>query len=189
MTETAEKITPRFLEKYNSEVAPALAKQFKLGNVHQLPKLQKIVVSMGVGQAIENKKRLDAAARDMTIVTGQKAQIRRAKRSVASFHLREGVPIGCRVTLRGDRMYEFLDRLVSLVMPRIRDFRGIRGKGFDGRGNFSMGLTDQMVFPEIEFDKVEWQQGMNITCVVTGGSDEMSKAMLLGLGVPFRKDD
>lgn len=189
MTETVEKTIPRLQQKFNDEIAPALTEQFKLGNVHQIPRLQKIVVSMGVGQANENKKRLDAAARDMTIVTGQKAQIRRAKRSVANFHLREGTPIGCRVTLRGARMYEFLDRMLTLALPRVRDFRGIRGKCFDGRGNFSMGLADQMVFPEIEFDKVEWQQGMNITCVVSGGSDEMSRALLVGLGVPFRKDD
>ena len=179
---------PRLREKFENEVAPALREKFKLANVHQIPRLQKIVVNMGVGAAIENKKRLDAAANDLASIVGQKAEIRRATRSVAGFKLREGVPIGCRVTLRGARMWEFLDRLLTLAIPRIRDFRGIKRKSFDGRGNFSMGLADQLVFPEVNLDKVEWQQGMDVTFVMSGGSDEMSLEFLTLLGMPFRKD-
>ena len=186
MTET--KVIPRLKERYTTEVASALKEKFKLENVHQIPRLQKVVVNMGVGSAVDNKKRIETAARDLGIITGQKPQICRAKRSVAQFRLREGMPIGCRVTLRGDRMFEFIDRLFTLVMPRIRDFRGIKRKSFDGRGNFSMGLADQLVFPEIDVDKVETPQGMDITFVMTGGSDAMSFELLSMLGMPFRKE-
>lgn len=179
---------PRLKIKYRTDVIPALKEKFALKNLHQVPRLAKIVVSMGVGKAIENKKRLDVAAADLGTITGQKAQIRKAKVSVASFKLREGMPIGARVTIRGDRMYEFLDRLITLAMPRVRDFRGIKRKSFDGRGNFSMGLADQLVFPEINIDKVEWHQGMNITCVITSSNDEMSYEMLTMMGMPFRQD-
>ncbi len=186
MTET--KTAPRLRERYVAEIRDALKEKFKLNNVHQVPSLQKVVVNMGVGKAIENKKRLDNAARDLGTITGQKARVVQAQRSVAGFKLREGVPIAARVTLRGDRMYEFVDRLFTLAIPRIRDFRGIKRKSFDGRGNFSMGLSDQLVFPEISVDKVEWSQGMDITFVMTGGSDAMSLELLSMLGMPFRKD-
>ena len=179
---------PRLSVKFKAEVMKGLQERFGLKNVNQVPRLEKIVVSMGVGKAIENKKRLEAAASDLTTICGQKAQIRKAKVSVSGFKLREGMAVGARVTLRGAKMWEFLDRLVTLAIPRIRDFRGIKRKSFDGRGNFSMGLSDQLVFPEISIDKVEWQQGMNITCVISGGSDEMSFELLNGLGMPFRRD-
>lgn len=181
-------VTPRLSVKFKTEVMKGLQERFGLKNVNQVPRLEKIVVSMGVGKAIENKKRLEAAASDLTTICGQKAQIRKAKVSVSGFKLREGMAVGARVTLRGAKMWEFLDRLVTLAIPRIRDFRGIKRKSFDGRGNFSMGLSDQLVFPEISIDKVEWQQGMNITCVISGGSDEMSFELLNGLGMPFRRD-
>lgn len=186
MTET--KTVPRLREKYEKEIAPALKEKFKLSNPHQIAGLQKIVVNMGVGKAIENKKRLEAAARDLGTITGQKPQVCNAKKSVAGFKVREGWPVGCRVTLRGDRMYEFMDRLFTLAIPRIRDFRGIKSKSFDGRGNFSMGLNDQIVFPEINVDKVDWTQGMDITFVITGNNDEMSYELLKQLGLPFRKN-
>lgn len=187
-TATVAAPPPRLAAKYKNEVMKQLMERFSLSNVHELPRLEKIVVSMGVGKAIENRKRLDAAANDMTTICGQRAQIRKAKVSVSGFKLRQDMPIGCRVTLRGGRMWEFLDRLITLAIPRIRDFRGIKRGSFDGRGNFSMGLTDQLVFPEISIDKVEWQQGMNITCVISGGSDEMSFELLNRLGMPFRRD-
>jgi large subunit ribosomal protein L5 len=187
-TATVAAPPPRLAAKYKSEVVKQLMERFSLTNVHEVPRLEKIVVSMGVGKAIENRKRLDAAANDMTTICGQRAQIRKAKVSVSGFKLRQDMPIGCRVTLRGGRMWEFLDRLITLAIPRIRDFRGIKRGSFDGRGNFSMGLTDQLVFPEISIDKVEWQQGMNITCVMSGGSDEMSFELLNRLGMPFRRD-
>ena len=186
MTET--KVVPRLREKYEKEIVPALKEKFQLSNPHQIACIQKIVVNMGVGKAIENKKRLEAAARDLGTITGQKPQVCNARRSVAGFKVREGWAVGCRVTLRGDRMYEFMDRLFTLAIPRIRDFRGIKNKSFDGRGNFSMGLADQIVFPEINVDKVDWNQGMDITFVITGGNDEMSYELLKQLGLPFRKN-
>lgn len=179
---------PRLLEKYEGEIRAALQEKFALSNVHQIPRLKKVVVNMGVGEAIENKKRLDAAMDDLAIITGQRPKLCRAKRSVAGFKLREEMPIGCKVTLRGHRMYEFLDRLISVAIPRIRDFRGIKRNSFDGRGNFSMGLAEQVVFPEINLDKVEWVQGMDITMVIGGGSDEMSQELLTLLGMPFKRD-
>jgi len=185
-TETAAR--PRLLEKYEGEIKGALKEKFGLPNVHQIPRLKKIAVNMGVGEAIENKKRLDAAMDDMAIITGQRPKLCRAKRSVAGFKLREEMPIGCKVTLRGHRMYEFLDRLISVAIPRIRDFRGIKRNSFDGRGNFSMGLAEHVVFPEINLDKVDWVQGMDITMVMGGGSDEMSQELLTLLGMPFKRD-
>ena len=187
-TEVKTPIVPRMSVKYRTEVMKGLMDRFGLKNSHQVPRLEKVVISMGVGKAIENRKRLDAAAQDLSTICGQRSQIRKAKVSVSGFKLREGMPIGARVTLRGHRMYEFMDRLITLAITRIRDFRGIKRGSFDGRGNFSMGLSDQLVFPEISIDKVEWQQGMNITCVITGGSDEMSFELLSLLGMPFRKD-
>ncbi|MEZ6195997.1 MAG: 50S ribosomal protein L5 [Planctomycetota bacterium] len=179
---------PRLQKLYEEQIAPAIKEKFALTNVHQTPRLLKIVVNMGVGKAIENKKRLDQAMAELGQITGQKASLRRAKISVAGFKLRTGMPIGCCVTLRGQRMWDFADRLFTLALPRVRDFRGIKRSSFDGRGNFSMGVADQVVFPEIRVDKVENQQGMDVTFVVSGGSDAMSFELLQQLGLPFRKD-
>lgn len=178
---------PRLSVKFKAEVMKGLQERFGLKNVNQVPRLEKIVVSMGVGKAIENKKRLEAAASDLTTICGQKAQIRKAKVSVSGFKLREGMAVGARVTLRGAKMWEFLDRLVTLAIPRIRDFRGIKRKSFDGRGNFSMGLAEQIVFPEVPLDKIEFTQGMDITMTISGGSDEMSLELLENLGMPFKR--
>ena len=178
---------PRLKTKYETEIKSAVRDKFKLANVHQIPRLNKVTVNMGVGGAIENKKRLDAAMDDLATITGQRPTMRRARRSVAGFKLREEMPIGCKVDLRGDRMYEFLDRLISVAIPRIRDFRGVPRKSFDGRGNFSMGLSEQIVFPEIDLDKVDHTQGMDITMVISGGSDEMSLELLTQLGMPFQR--
>jgi large subunit ribosomal protein L5 len=180
-------MNPRMLEQYTGEVAPKIKEHFKYSNVHQIPRIEKIVVSMGVGKALENGKRLDAAVRDLATIAGQQPVITRARKSVSSFKLRKDQSIGCMVTLRGDRMYEFLDRLISITIPRIRDFRGLGRKSFDGRGNFSMGLTDQYVFPEINIDKVEFTQGMNITIVIRNSSDEESHYLLSSFGMPFRR--
>ena len=174
------------MEKYKKDVAPVLQKQFGYKNRMEIPRLEKIVVSMGVGKAVENKNRVEHAVRDLSTVTGQKAMITKAKHAISSFRLREGMPIGTMVTLRNQRMYEFLDRLVSLVIPRIRDFRGLNRKA-DGRGSYSMGLSEQTVFPEINLDKVEFVQGMNITMVTSARTDEEGLALLEHLGVPFRK--
>jgi len=158
-------------------------------NVHSLPALEKIVVSMGLGKSRDEPKRIDAAMEDLALITGQRPALTKAKKSVSAFHVREGVPIGCKVTLRGERMYEFLDRLINLAMPRIRDFRGMDPNAFDGRGNYSMGVSEQLVFPEIRVDDVQYQQGMNITIVVENSrSDEESRALLEGLEFPFRRE-
>jgi large subunit ribosomal protein L5 len=174
------------MEKYKKDVAPALQKQFGYKNRLEVPRLEKIVVSMGVGKAVENKNRVEHAVRDLSTVTGQKAMVTKAKNAISSFRLRQGMPIGTMVTLRRHKMYEFLDRLVSLVIPRIRDFRGLNRKA-DGRGSYSMGLSEQTVFPEINLDKVEFVQGMNITMVTSASTDEEGLALLEHLGVPFRK--
>jgi large subunit ribosomal protein L5 len=163
-------------------------KEFGFKNALSVPRLHKITINMGVGKARENKKLLDEAARDLGTIAGQRPQITRAKKSIAQFHLREGLPIGCCVTLRGRRMYEFLDRLISVAIPRIRDFRGLKDK-LDGQGNFSMGLTDQVVFPEVDADVVDHIQGMNITISVSGGRDDVSRRLLEGLGMPFRRPE
>ena len=184
MAET--KIQPRLKERYKNELLPKLMEEFKIPNLHMAPRLEKIVVNMGVGEGAENKKRVEAAMVDLASITGQQPKMCRARVSVANFKLREGMPIGCKVDLRGDRMYEFLDRLISMAIPRIRDFRGIPSNSFDGRGNFSMGLTEQSVFPEVNLDRVEWTQGMDITMVMSGGNDEMAFALLKGLGMPFK---
>jgi large subunit ribosomal protein L5 len=176
----------RLMEKYRDEVVPGLMERFGIGNRLAVPRIDKITVNMGVGKATENKKFLDDAARDLGIISGQKPKITTARGSVSGFRLREGNPIGCMVTLRGKRMYEFLDRLISIVMPRIRDFRGISPRAFDGRGNYSMGLSEQIVFPEIDLDSVEQTQGMNITITIRNGTDETSHELLKGLGMPFR---
>ena len=177
---------PRLKTKYNDEVAPALLKELGLDNVMQIPRLEKIVVNMGVGDAVADSKQLDAAVEDLRIITGQQPRINRAKKSIAGFKLREGMPIGAKVTLRGDRMWEFFDRLLATAIPRIRDFRGLPAKSFDGRGNYSMGVTEQLIFPEVDYDKVDRTRGMDITFVTTSENDEGAKALLAGFGFPFK---
>ncbi len=176
---------PSLKDKYKNEVAPALKEKFKYTSAMQIPKLEKIVLNMGVGDVKENAKALDAAANDMAIIAGQKPIITKAKKSVAAFKLREGMNIGCKVTLRGDRMYEFADRFLNIALPRVRDFRGVPGNSFDGRGNYSMGVKEQLIFPEIDYDKVEKIRGMDITFVTTAKNDEEAKELLKLLGMPF----
>jgi large subunit ribosomal protein L5 len=176
----------RLLERYKNEVAPGLKTEFGYSNRLQIPRLEKIVVNMGIGRAVENKNRIEHAVRDLGTVTGQKPVVTKAKAAISSFRLRQGVPIGAMVTLRKKKMYEFLDRLIAVVMPRIRDFRGLNRK-FDGRGNYSMGLSEQVVFPEINLDKMEFVQGMNITFVTTAKTDAEGLALLTRLGLPFQK--
>jgi len=176
----------RLLDHYRDTVVPQLKEKFSIGNPNRLPRLNKIVVSMGVGKATENKSRMDAAVKDLAMITGQKPVVRISTKSVSGFRLREGMPVGCMVTLRGARMYEFLDRLISVVLPRIRDFQGIKAN-FDGHGNFSLGLNEQSLFPEIDLDRVEFQQGMNITFVNTARTDEEGRALLDGFGMPFKR--
>ncbi|MEZ6123996.1 MAG: 50S ribosomal protein L5 [Planctomycetaceae bacterium] len=175
----------RLLEKYNAEIVPGLKEQLRRSNVHSIPKLEKIVISMGVGEAVQDRKRLDSAVDHLTTLSGQKAQICRAKKSVSGFRLREGMPIGCRVTLRGKRMYEFLDRLITLAFPRVRDFRGINARSFDGRGNYNCGLQEQLVFPEIDAETVTQPQGMNITIVTSARTDDEGRMLLKAFGMPF----
>lgn len=177
---------PRLLQVYRNKVVAALTKDFGYPNPMMVPRLQKIVVNMGVGRAVENKNRIEAANKDLTAITGQKPMIRKARGAVSGFKLREGYPIGIAVTLRGARMWEFLDRLITLAIPRIRDFRGVPTK-FDGRGNYTMGLSEQSVFPEIQLDKVEFVQGMDITFVTSAPTDKEGLALLTHLGMPFRK--
>jgi large subunit ribosomal protein L5 len=177
---------PRLKEQYRSEVAARVAERFSIGNPHARPRIEKIVVSMGIGKAIENRKRIDAAMEDLATITGQRPKITRARRSVSQFRLRTGMPIGVMVTLRGDRMWEFLDRLISIVIPRIRDFRGLDPNGFDRSGNYNMGLDEQSVFPEIDLDHIEFQQGMNISIVCRNSNTERSRELLRQLGMPFR---
>jgi len=184
-TEAATEV-PRLKTKYNDEVAPALLKELGLENVMQIPRLEKIVVNMGVGDAVGDSKQLDAAVEDLRVITGQQPRINRAKKSIAGFKLREGMPIGAKVTLRGDRMWEFFDRLLATAIPRIRDFRGLPAKSFDGRGNYSMGVTEQLIFPEVDYDKVDRMRGMDITFVTTSENDEGAKALLNGFGFPFK---
>jgi len=177
----------RLKEKYTKDVAPALTKEFGYKNPMSVPKLEKIVVNMGLGEAIQNAKILDAAAHDLATVTGQKPVITKAKKSIAAFKLREGMSIGTMVTLRGDRMYEFLDRFISIALPRVRDFRGVSAKSFDGRGNYTIGLRDQLIFPEIDFGKVDKARGMNVCIVTTAKTDEEARSLLRHLGLPFRQ--
>ena len=178
---------PRLLDKYNKEIVAALGKKFNRANRLSLPKLTKIVLNMGVGKALQDKNRMEQAVDALTQIAGQKAQITKARMAVSGFRLRENNEIGCRVTLRGKRMYEFLDRLINLALPRIRDFRGVNPKSFDGNGNYSMGLTEQMVFPEIDPDKVTFSQGMDITFVTNTKSDEEARELLRSFGLPFRE--
>ena len=178
---------PRLKVRYNEEIAPALREQFSYGNVMQTPRLQKVVVNMGVGEAARDAKLIDGAIRDLTAITGQKPQLRRARLSIAQFKLREGQPIGAKVTLRGDRMWEFVDRLVTIALPRIRDFRGLSPKQFDGNGNYTFGLTEQSVFHEIDVDKVDRVRGMDITIVSSATTDDEGRALLRALGFPFKE--
>ena len=180
-------MAPRLKEKYNSQVVPALKEQLALGNVNQVPRLSKIVVNMGVGAAVQDTKQLDAAIEDMRIITGQQPTITRAKKSIAGFKLRQGMPIGAKVTLRGDRMWEFMDRLLATAIPRVRDFRGLNPNSFDGRGNYSMGVTEQLIFAEVDYDKVDRVRGMDITFVTTGKTNEAAKALLDAFGFPFKR--
>lgn len=177
----------RMKDIYNSEIAPALMKKFGYKSVMQIPKLDKIVINVGAGEAKDNSKAIDAISSDLAAITGQKPMVCRAKKSVANFKLREGMPIGVKVTLRGNRMYEFLDRLFNVALPRVRDFRGISANSFDGRGNYNMGLKEQLIFPEIEFDKVDKVRGMDICFVTTAQTDEEARELLTLLGAPFEK--
>jgi large subunit ribosomal protein L5 len=180
------KVPPRLREKYKSEVVPALMKEFGLKNVMQVPRLDKITLNMGLGAAVANPNIVPGAQTELTQIAGQKAVVTKARISISNFKLREGVSIGCMVTLRRDRMWEFLDRLVAVAMPRMRDFKGISGKAFDGRGNYTMGIREQIIFPEINYDDVDTIKGMNITIVTTGSDNNQSKALLKHLGLPFR---
>jgi len=180
------KETPRLKARFQKEVAPTLMKEFDLKNPMAVPHLHKIVVNMGVGEATQNAKVLDPAVNELGQITGQKPVVTRAKKSIAAFKVREGQAIGAMVTLRGDRMYEFFDRLVNVVLPRVRDFKGVSTKSFDGRGNYTLGLHDQLIFPEIDYAKVDKQKGMNVTIVTTARSDDQSRALLRHLGMPFR---
>jgi large subunit ribosomal protein L5 len=178
---------PRLKTRYETEVAPALKEQLDVGNVMQVPRLLKIVVNMGVGDAAQDAKLIDAAVQDLRTITGQQPRVNRARKSVANFKLREGQPIGASVTLRGARMWEFFDRLLATAIPRIRDFRGLSPRGFDGRGNYSFGVTEQLIFPEVEYDSVVRVRGMNITFVTTAETDEQGRALLDAFGFPFRR--
>ncbi|GAB5046895.1 50S ribosomal protein L5 [Thermodesulfovibrio sp. TK110] len=186
MNAEVKKYIPRLKEKYDREIVPALMKKFNYKNVMQVPRLDKIVVHVTLGEAIQNIKLLDAAEKQLAMITGQKPVITKAKRALAAFKLKKGMPIGCKVTLRRDRMYEFLDRLISLSLPRIRDFRGISPKSFDGRGNYSFGIKEQFIFPEIDYDKVEMIHGLDITICTTAKSDEEALALLKAFGMPIR---
>ena len=177
----------RLRDKYKNEIAPAIAKEFDIKNPMAVPRIEKIVVNMGVGEAISNAKILDTAVEELRSITGQKPVVTKAKKSIASFKLRQGMNIGAMVTLRGERMYEFLDRLISVALPRVRDFRGISGKAFDGRGNYTLGVREQLIFPEIDFNKVDKTRGMNISIITTAKTDEQSRALLKALGMPFRQ--
>ena len=177
----------RLRERYTKEIAPALAKEFEITNAMAVPRLEKIVINMGMGEAVANSKVIDTAADELRAIAGQKPVVTKAKKSIAQFKLRQGMPIGTMVTLRGDRMYEFLDRLVSVALPRVRDFRGVSPKAFDGRGNYTLGIRDQLIFPEIDFNKVDKTRGMNISIVTTARNDEHARALLKALGMPFRQ--
>jgi len=193
MTETLEtpasKIVPRLKTKYADSIKSTLVEEFKYENVNQVPRLVKVVVNMGVGDAAKDSKLIDGAVRDLTLITGQKPQVTKARKSIAQFKLREGMPIGAHATLRGDRMWEFLDRLVTLALPRIRDFRGLSGKQFDGNGNYTFGLTEQVMFHEIDQDKIDRVRGMDITVVTTAKTDDEGRALLKALGFPFKAED
>lgn len=178
--------TPRLKEQYKNEVVPQLVKELEIKNINEVPRLEKIVVNMGVGGAAADHKLLDAAMTDMRTITGQQPMVTRAKKSIAGFHIREGQAIGCKVTLRGDRMWEFMDRLLATALPRVRDFRGINPNSFDGHGNYSLGITEQLIFPEIDYDKIDRTRGMDITFVTTSKDNDGAYALLKALGFPFK---
>ncbi len=182
---TTEGYTPRLKQRYREELLPRLQRELGLANPMQVPRLEKIVVNMGIGDALKESRMLEAAVEDLAVITGQKAVITKARKSIAGFKLREGMAIGAKVTLRGDRMWEFLDRLISIAIPRIRDFRGMNPRAFDGHGNYTLGLTEQLIFPEIDYDKVAKVRGMDITIVTTAKDDEQGRALLAALGFPF----
>ena len=184
-TESAERVVPRLKTRYREEILPALQSEFEIPNVMQVPGLVKIVVNMGVGEAARDSKLIEGAIKDLTAITGQKPSVTKARKSIAQFKLREGMPIGAHVTLRGDRMWEFLDRLLSLALPRIRDFRGLSPQQFDGRGNYTFGLTEQVMFHEIDQDRIDRSRGMDITVVTTATTDDQGRALLKQLGFPF----
>ena len=179
-------VMPRLKERYVKEIIALMMKEFSYNNVMEVPKVQKVVLNVGLGEAIQNIKLLDAAQKELSMITGQRAVVTKSKKSIASFKLRKGVPIGCKVTLRGNRMYEFLDRLISIALPRIRDFKGVSGKSFDGRGNYSLGLKEQFIFPEVDYDKVEMVHGLDVAICTTARTDKESKALLRYIGMPFR---
>ena len=176
----------RLKDRYQNEIAPALQQKFAYTNVMQIPKVDKIVVNMGVGEAVQNSKAIDSAVGDLMKITGQKPIVTKAKKSIAAFKLREGMPIGCKVTLRGQRMYEFMDRLLNVALPRVRDFRGISAKAFDGRGNYTLGIKEQLIFPEMEYDKIDKLRGMDVVFVTTAKTDEEARELLRGFGMPYR---
>ncbi len=180
-------MTARLKVKMREEITPALMKKFSYTTPMQVPKVEKVIINMGVGEAVQNPKVLDGAIEDLTLISGQKPVVTRAKKSIAGFKLREGMPIGCKVTLRGERMYHFLDKLINVALPRVRDFRGVSPKSFDGRGNYSLGLKEQLVFPEIDYDKVDKIRGMDIIIVTTAKTDEEARELLAQMGMPFRK--
>jgi len=177
----------RLRDKYKSDIAPALAKEFDIKNPMAIPRIEKVVINMGLGEASSNSKILDVAAEEIKSISGQKPVITKAKKSIAAFKLRQGMNIGAMVTLRGERMYEFLDRLISVALPRVRDFRGVSGKAFDGRGNYTLGVREQLIFPEIDFNKVDKTRGMNISIVTTAETDDQARSLLKALGMPFRQ--
>ena len=180
--------TPRLKEKYQQEIVPALEKELGIDNINKVPRLTKIVVNMGVGEAKENAKLLDSAIADMELITGQKAVATKARKSVANFKIREGMAIGCKTTLRGDKMYEFADRLINLALPRVRDFRGVNPNGFDGRGNYALGIREQLIFPEVEYDKIDKVRGMDIVFVTSAKTDEEARELLRLFNMPFAKN-
>ncbi|OHB31227.1 MAG: 50S ribosomal protein L5 [Desulfuromonadaceae bacterium GWC2_58_13] len=177
----------RLKEKYQVELVPQLQKDLQLKNVMEVPRIEKVVVNMGLGEAIQNIKILESAVEELTTIAGQKAVVTKAKKSIATFKLREGMPIGCRVTLRRERAYEFLDRLINIALARVRDFKGVSPKGFDGRGNYTLGIREEIIFPEIDFDKIDKVKGMNVTIVTSARTDEEGRALLAAMGMPFRK--
>jgi large subunit ribosomal protein L5 len=183
---TVDAVAPRFAEKYTKEVAPALVKQFSYKNPNQVPRIQKVVINMGLGAAVANPKIVDAAVEELRAITGQKPVVTRAKKAIASFKLRAGIPIGAMVTLRHAHMWEFLDRLITIALPRTRDFRGVSRKAFDGKGNYTLGLKEQIIFPEINYDRIDVIKGLNISIVTTANTDEEGRALLQQLGMPFR---
>src|SRR5690625_2361097 len=177
----------RLKERYNKEIVPALREQFNFANVNEVPRVEKIVINMGVGAAVADSKQLDAAMEELALISGQRPVITRARKSVANFKIRDGMAIGCKVTLRGERMYDFLDKLISVSLPRVRDFRGVSKKAFDGRGNYTLGIKEQLIFPEIDYDKVNKVRGMDIVIVTTANTDEEARELLTEFGMPFQK--